>query len=217
MVMPSLPSPGTTSLSLRAPANYLCGLTWDGVHLWHSDQGAAKIFAIDRTDGSIVREFGCASVRADLAYDGSMLCQVGGRPKRIVLVDPDTGEVTGRRDVLPASGRLTGIEIGPEGMWMCLRSPMVVQLRDYPAMTVRREYNVPGSAPSGLTYARGTVVFGDFEEGRLHAIDAASGAHLGSAYVAGRPTGVTWDGERLWYCDFPNHLLRTVELEDVLA
>ena len=117
------------SRSLPAPAQYLCGLTWDGTHLWHSDQGAKTIYAIDRTDGTVLRELRCPYVRADLAFDGSVLCQVGGRPKRIVLVDRTSGEVVGNREVLPASGRLTGIELGPEGMWMCLRRPMVVQSR----------------------------------------------------------------------------------------
>lgn len=203
--------------SLPAPGAYLCGLTWDGVHLWHSDQGALKIFAIDRADGTVVREHECKWVRADLAFDGSVLCQVGGRPKRIVLVDRDTGRVTGHREVLPASGRVTGAEMGPEGMWMVLRGPMVVQLRDYPGMTVKREYPVPGSAPSGLTYAQETVVYGEFEAGLLHAVDAATGAYIGSASVPGRPTGITWDGERLWYCDFPNRLLRAFELADLLS
>jgi outer membrane protein assembly factor BamB len=213
----SAPSVRHASRSLPAPAQYLCGLTWDGTRLWHSDQGAGTIYAIDRTDGTVLREFRCPYVRADLAFDGSFLCQVGGRPKRIVLVDRTSGEVVGNREVLPASGRLTGIELGPEGMWMCLRLPMVVQLRDYPALTVRREYEVPLSAPSGLTYAHGIVVVGDFEQGTLHAVDAATGRHLGSTSVRGRPTGLTWDGERVWYCDFPNRCFRTVELDAVLA
>lgn len=105
--------------------------------------------------------------------------------------------------------------MGPEGMWLLLRGPMVVQPRDYDRMTVLREYPVPGATPSGLTYARGSVVYGEFEAGRLHAIDATTGAHLGSAPVTGRPTGLTWDGERLWYCDFPNRLLRSVELDAI--
>jgi outer membrane protein assembly factor BamB len=214
MATSSAPEP-VAGVSLPAPGEYMCGLTWDGVHLWHSDQGALKIFAIDPSDGRIVREFACRLVRADLAF-GSMLCQVGGRPKRHVLVSRETGEVTGRRDVLPASGRLTGAELGPEGMWMCLREPMVVQLRDYPAMTVLREFPVPGSSPAGLTYARGTVVYGEFVTGMLHAVDGATGTHLGSAPVTGRPTGLTWDGQRLWYCDFPHRVLRTFELADLV-
>ena len=199
------------------PGEYPCGLTWDGTHLWHSDQGALRIYAIDPADGTVVRDFACEWVRADLAFDGTRLCQVGGRPKRLVLIDRDSGRATGQREVLPPSGRVTGAEMGPEGMWMLLRGPMVVQLRSYPDMTVLREYPVPGSTPSGLTYARGTVVYGEFEAGLLHAVDAATGAYLGSAAVTGRPTGLTWDGERLWYCDFPNRVVCPFELGELAS
>jgi outer membrane protein assembly factor BamB len=202
--------------ALPVPGRYLCGLTWDGTYLWHSDQAAARMWAIDPDDGSVVRTFRCAWVRADLAYDGDTLCQVGGRPKRLVLVDPETGKVEGFRPILPASGRVTGSELGPEGLWLVLRGPNVVQLRSYPGMSVRREYAVPGSSPSGLTYADGVVVFGEFEAGMLHAIDAETGAHLGSTEVKGRPTGMTWDGERLWYCDFPGRVLRALDLAELL-
>ncbi|HEV2887542.1 MAG TPA: hypothetical protein VGX49_11565 [Jatrophihabitans sp.] len=201
---------------LPAPGRYLCGLTWDGSWLWHSDQEAAKIYRIDPTNGSVTRTFDCDEVRADLAFDGSMLCQVGGRPKLLLLVDPETGNVTGRRKILPANGRVTGVEFGPEGLWLVLREPNVVQLRDYPSMTIRREYPVPGSGPSGLTYADGIVLFGEFNTAMLHAIEARTGAHIASTEVQGHPTGLTWDGERVWYCDFGARALRAIDLADVL-
>jgi outer membrane protein assembly factor BamB len=202
---------------LPAPGRYLCGLTWDGTHLWHSDQDAARIYAIDRSDGSVVRSFGCAHVRADLAYDTAMLCQIGGRPKRVVLIDPKTGEVAGSRPILPANGRVTGAEFGPEGLWLVLRGPNVVQLRAHPEMGLVREYAVPGSAPSGLTYANGLVVFGDFEAATLHVIDAGTGEHVRSVALEAQPTGITTDGERLWYCDFRGRTLRALDLADIGA
>ncbi len=201
---------------LPAPGRYLCGLTWNGACLWHSDQEAGKIYAIDRASGRVLRTHRCDDVRADLAFDGSLLCQVGGRPKQLVLVDPVTGEIADRKKILPANGRVTGAEFGPEGLWLVLREPTVVQLRDYPAMTVQREYPVPGSGPSGLTYADGIIVFGEFNTATLHAIDAKTGAHLASAEVQGHPTGLTWDGDRLWYCDFGERMLRALDLADVL-
>jgi outer membrane protein assembly factor BamB len=197
-------------VSIPAPGRYLCGLTWDGRWLWHSDQDAACIYAIDPSAGSIVHTYRCDEVRADMAFDGTMLCQVGGRPKRLVLVDPRSGNVAGHKAILPASGRVTGIEFGPEGLWMCLREPMVVQLRDYSSMQVRREFTVSGSSPSGLTYADGLVVYGEFESAILHSINPANGAHVGSTEVDGRPTGLTWDGNRLWYCDFPGRAIRSI-------
>ena len=203
--------------ALATPGEYPCGLTWDGTHLWHSDQGALGIYAIDPADGRIARRFACGLVRADLAFDGTYLYQIGGRPKRFVVLDRDTGAVAAQRAIPPPSGRVTGAELGPEGMWVLLRGPMVVQLRDRDRMTVLREYPVPGATPSGLTYARGTVVYGDFEAGALHAVDAATGDHVGSAAVAGRPTGLTWDGERLWYCDFPNRVVSALALGELVC
>jgi hypothetical protein len=202
--------------SLPAPGGYMCGLTWDGERLWHSDQDAARIWALDPDTGRIVRSFPCSRVRADLAYSDGLLVQVGGRPKRLVLLAPDTGAVVAERPVEPSNGRLTGIELGPEGLWMCLRAPEVVQLRDVATLSVQAEYPVDGS-PSGLTYVDGLVVYGDFEGGLLHVVDVGTGAITAVAALDGRPTGVTWDGDRLWYCDFPARRFRAVQLADVLA
>ena len=108
---------------------------------------------------------------------------------------------------------MTGVEIGPEGLWVCLRAPTVVQLRDYPTMQVMREFAVLGAGPSGLTYADGIVVYGEYEAGMLHAIDPTTGSYIGSTRVGGRPTGIAWDGVRLWYCDFPSRVIRAIDRE----
>lgn len=202
--------------TLPAPTAYLCGLTWDGALLWHSDQDARTIFAIDPADGTVARSLACARVRADLGYDGARLVQVGGRPKRLLLIDPATGESAGEKQVLPPSGRLTGIEFGPEGLWMCLRGPTVVQLRNYATMAIEREYRVGGESPSGLTYVDGMVLHGDFGDSTVRACDARTGAQIGAFRVPGRPTGMTWDGRHLWYCDFPARALRAIELDTAL-
>jgi hypothetical protein len=199
--------------TLPGVGEYMCGLTWDGSLLWHSDQEAKKIFAIDPANGTVVRELACTRVRADLGHDGTSLLQVGGRPKRVVLVDPHSGEVGGEKEVLPASGRLTGIELGPEGLWMCLRGPTVVQLRNYTTMEIEREYPVGGESPSGLTYTAGLVVHGDFDDAVLRVTSAETGAALGSFRVPGRPTGMTSDGKYLWYCDFAARAFRAIDLE----
>jgi streptogramin lyase len=207
----------TDDRRFASPGTYLCGLTWDGLRLWHSDQEAASIYALDATTGAVLATFDCPPVRADLAYDGTLLCQVGGRPKRLVLVDPGTGAIAGQKEIPPASGRVTGIEFGPQGLWMCLRDPMVVQLRDYASMQVMREFAVPGSSPAGLTYAQGRVVYGEFNAQELHAIDPDDGAHVGVCTIAGHPTGLTWDGARLWYCDFRRRAIRSLPAQRLLG
>ncbi|GLZ42292.1 hypothetical protein [Actinokineospora sp. NBRC 105648] len=203
--------------TLPLPGEYPCGLAWDGTHLWHSDQLLGKVYALDPGDGRVVRTLDCPAVRADLTFDGRWLCQVGMRPKRLLLIDRETGERVGRREVPPASGRLTGVEACPDGMWMCLRGPTVLQLRETREMTILREHPVAGGQPSGLTWADGVVVHGDYVDRRLRATDPDTGAELGSVPVSGNPTGVTWDGEHLWYCDFPGRRIHALRLDDVLG
>ncbi|RJO72568.1 hypothetical protein D5S18_22320 [Nocardia panacis] len=203
--------------TLPAPTNYLCGLTWDGARLWHSDQDAQRIYAMDPVSGALTHTLTCDRVRADLAFDGKELLQVGGYPKRLLRIDPESGAVAGEKQVRPPSGRLTGVEFGPEGLWLVLRGPTVIQLRDYETMRVQREFPTGGESPSGLTYVDGMVVHGDFDEALLRVVDAQTGALLGSFHVPGRPTGLTWDGEHLWYCDFPARSLRAIDLAAALG
>ncbi|MEO0971582.1 MAG: hypothetical protein AAFX85_00695 [Pseudomonadota bacterium] len=199
------------SEALNLPGEYPCGLTWDGKSFWHSDQAAKKIWSLDPTDGHILQEHNCPAVRADLAYDGSMLAQVGKRPKRLVLVDPSSGSWVHDLPINPANGRTTGAEFSPDGLWLLLRNPTVIQLRKYPSMEVVREHAVRMTEPSGLTWCDGVVVVGEFTTGMFHALDAASGRYRAFRRVPGKPTGMTWDGERIWYCDFPSRKARAIE------
>ncbi|MDX8034135.1 hypothetical protein SK803_28285 [Lentzea sp. BCCO 10_0856] len=201
--------------SLPGPGEYMCGLTYAGRLLWHSDQDANRIWAIDPRFGEVVRELECKRVRADLTHRDGLLCQIGGRPKRIVLIDPGTGEITGRQEVLPPSGRLTGIESTADGMWMCLRDPAVLQLRDHATMTVRREIPVEGW-PSGLTCVNQVVVYAEFDTGLVRAVDTRTGEIIGAVRVEGRPTGMAWDGYSIWYCDFDARRFKAIRVEDVV-
>jgi hypothetical protein len=201
---------------LPSPGRYMCGLTWTRGLLWHSDQEAEKIFAIERTAGLVVQVFDCPQARADLTHHDGWLCQVGGRPKRLLLIDPQTGQTVDQKQVPPPSGRLCGVEMGTDGMWMCLRNPSVIQLRDFETMTVQREHAVPGG-PSGLTHVNGVVVYSDFEAGMVRAVDGGTGRLLGMVRVEGHPTGLTWDGYQLWYCDFQARAVKSIRLDDVLS
>jgi hypothetical protein len=212
---PTSTGPGPVVRSLPAPTSYMCGLTWDGSRLWHSDQDQNLIVAVDPENGRVVRRLACAQVRADLTHDGRHLLQIGGRPKRLVVIDADDGHVVGHRELLPASGRTTGAEFGSEGLWTVLRSPTTLQLRARDDLAILREFPVDGESPSGLTVAGDVVVHGDFDDGVLRATDSRTGAPLGRLDVPGRPTGVTWDGSLVWYCDFPGRAFRAVPLAAV--
>jgi hypothetical protein len=200
--------------ALPAPGQYLCGLTFDRGRLWHSDQDAGRIWALDPGTGEVTTTFGSDRVRADLTTVDGLLAQVGGRPKRLVLFDPGTGEEVGERAVHPPSGRLCGVETAPEGIWAGLVNPSVVQLRDPVGLQVLREFTVPG-VPSGLTVAAGLVVYSDFGAGVIRALHPETGGLVGEVAVEGHPTGTTWDGEHVWYCDFAGRRLAALRLADI--
>ncbi|WP_007023439.1 NHL repeat-containing protein [Saccharomonospora iraqiensis] len=195
--------------SLPAPGSYLCGLTWDGSHLWHSDQRAGEVYALDPGDGTVLRRLSCPSARADLTVHAGRLWQIGQRPKRFLLLDPRTGEVVERRAIEPSNGRVCGAEVRPEGVWLCLRRPAVVQLRSIERVEIVREFAVEGN-PSGLTELDGVVYYTDFEDALVRGYDVATGERVFVQPATGSPTGLTTDGVDLWYCDFPGRSLRAI-------
>ncbi|TVT37091.1 PQQ-like beta-propeller repeat protein [Amycolatopsis rhizosphaerae] len=195
--------------SLPAPGAYLCGLTWDGTYLWHSDQQAGRVYALDPDDGTVLHTVACPGVRADLTFHGGRLWQIGERPKRFLVLDPRTGEVVERRAIRPSNGRICGAEARPEGIWVCLRRPAVVQLRSAGSVDVLKEFPVAGN-PSGLTEVDGVVYYTDFEDVVVRGYDVATGEQVFSEPATGSPTGLTYDGRYLWYCDFPGRALRAI-------
>lgn len=215
LTLPERPPAIPVARSVPAPGRYLCGLTHDGRYLWHSDQEAGKLFAVHPAHGEMVREVSNPRVRADLAFHDGLLHQIGGRPKRLVLIDPETGREVGEKPVDPPSGRVTGVEAAPEGLWLCLRAPSVAQLRDPRTMEVLREFPIEGE-PAGLTWAGGRVLYAEFETGVLRAVDDTTGEPVAEVTLEGHPTGLTWDGYQLWYCDFEARRLKSVRLAEVL-
>ncbi|WP_328612059.1 hypothetical protein OG943_12790 [Amycolatopsis sp. NBC_00345] len=203
-------NPGVSVIrSLPAPGAYLCGLTWDGRSLWHSDQQAGEVYELDPDTGAVLRTIPCPGARADLTVHDGQLWQIGERPKRFLVLDPGTGETVERRAVRPSSGRICGAEARPEGVWVCLRQPPVVQLRSTGTVEVLREFPVAGN-PSGLTEADGVVYYTDFEDVVIRGYDVATEEQVFAQPATGSPTGLTYDGRYLWYCDFPGRALRAI-------
>jgi outer membrane protein assembly factor BamB len=209
----TLPRPREVT-SIPGPSEYMCGLTWSGTRLWHSDQQAGQLYALDREDGRVQRQLRCASVRADLAWSGTHLWQIGMRPKRFLVLAEDDGAQVGRVAITPSNGRVTGAEFAPDGIWMLLRAPQVLQLRTVVGdqTEIVRELGVPGEHPSGLTYADGTVYYGDFDQRLIRGLDVSTGEVVLEYPTAGSPTGLAWDGELLWYCDFQARRLRALDV-----
>ena len=179
------------------PGEKLCGLAWDGHHLWHSDAGEERIYCFDPQDGNILRSFGCPNVRTCLAWDGTSLWQVAGQPKRLKCLDPADGYV--RRELELGSEAACGVEIDGGAFWLTHEEGRI-ELRSLDDGQVLREFDaLPRIA--GITLADGVLWYAVDHLSLLVAVDPETGEERVRHEVDGIPTGLTWDGTRLWYAD----------------
>jgi hypothetical protein len=65
---------------------------------------------------------------------------------------------------------------------------------------------------AGLTVSDGFVVYADHRGATITLIDVRERREQVSVRVWGNPTGLTWDGSLIWYCDDATLQLRAVEL-----
>ncbi len=56
------------------------------------------------------------------------------------------------------------------------------------------------------------VAFASFSKALIHLLDPKSKQVVASVSVPGKPTGLTFDGRRIWYCDYSTVQLRAIEL-----
>src|SRR2546421_12301044 len=77
--------------SYPAQGSHLCGMAWDGHHLWYADAGTDRLYCLDAHTGTLLQEVVCPELRAGLTSDGTSLWQMAGYPKRIRVIDPADG------------------------------------------------------------------------------------------------------------------------------
>ncbi|HEV3001240.1 MAG TPA: hypothetical protein VGW75_10925 [Solirubrobacteraceae bacterium] len=201
----------TRALPVRG--RHLCGLTWlDGL-LWYSDGTLDRIFGVDPGTGAVEAELVCRGVRTGLtaADGGRCLLQVVGGDKRLRALDPRTGEVIAERPNPRPGGELCGVHETAEGLWTGYNRPQVIELRR------RADGETLVSVPvdedvADLTVMGDRVVFANHVDGRLNVLDPPAGRIVEAVPVSGNPTGLAWDGQRLWYCDYPTSHLRAVDM-----
>jgi hypothetical protein len=204
--------------AIRVEGRHLCGLAWlDGL-LWYSDGTLDEIMAVDPESGAVAERLTCRSVQTGLtaADGGRRLVQVVDDDKRLRALDPRSGEVLAEYPNPRPGGELCGLHDTPDGLWMGYQDPPVIDLRrhgDHEAiisLPVRDDV-------ADLTVMRDLVVFASHRGGRLNVVDPRAERIVEVIPVAGSPTGLTWDGTNLWYCDYPTSHLRAVEMTTIEA
>ncbi|GLZ42305.1 hypothetical protein [Actinokineospora sp. NBRC 105648] len=196
---------------LPVEALNLCGVTWTGEFLWFSEAFSGRITAIDPVTGELGGEVACADIRADLTTVDGQLLQVVGDRHDLRLLDPESGRVLAEYPNPRPGHQLTGLEACRDGLWLGYADLRVLDLRDrhdfrlLDCVPVRR-------APSGLTVSDGYVVYADRPGAMITLVDTAKRREQVAVRVWGNPTGLTWDGSLIWYCDHATLQLRAVEL-----
>jgi hypothetical protein len=199
--------------AFRVPGRHLCGLTaLDGL-LWYSDGGLDEIVAVDPETGEVARRLACPGVRTGLtAADGSRsLLQVVGADKRLRAIDPETGATLAEYPNPRPGGELCGIHDTPEGLWTGYSDPPVIELRRLDEAEPLESFPVAEDV-ADLTVVGDLVVVANHRDGWLNVLDPVVGRFVRAIPVQGGPTGLTWDGRRLWYCDHASSHLRAVDV-----
>jgi hypothetical protein len=193
----------------------LCGLTWSGEFLWFSEAVSNQIIAVDSHTGEVLHRVGCPEVRTDLTTMDGHLVQVSGNERCLRVIDPETGRAVTELPNPRPGHQLCGLEATARGLWMGYQDLHVVDLRDRSTLALIASFKVR-NVISGLTVSDGYLAYADYRAGTINLIDLDAGREVAAYSVAGNPTGITWDGIRIWYCDHTTLQLRAIEVPGIL-
>lgn len=196
-------------------AHTLCGLTWSGEFLWFSESVSHQIVALDPVSGEAGHRVPCPEVRTDLTTLDGNLVQVVGERQGLRVLDPVTGAVVSERSNPRAGHELRGLEATRWGIWFGYADLQVAELRDTVDLTLLETVRVRDPM-AGLTASDHYVAYSNPLTATINLIDLEQGREVASYTVPGTPTGITWDGTRIWYCDVATVQIRAIEVLGIL-
>lgn len=157
----------------------------------------------------MLAEIPCLEVRTDLAFDGTNLWQIAGLPKRIVVVEPATGDVQQEIPLGRDAEHACGLAITAGKYYVAFERLAKIEAHNQGDRKSTREYAVLPRV-AGLEIVEDTLWYTEYEKSLLVGLDLASGQEIYRFRVPGNPTGLCWDGERFWYSNFTNRVLSAV-------
>ncbi|WP_225732147.1 MULTISPECIES: hypothetical protein [unclassified Nocardia] len=192
----------------------LCGLTWSGDLLWFSEGVLNQIIAVDPASGAVQHQIPCERIRSDLTTLGGQLVQVAGEDHALRVIDPATGDTVTELPNPRPGAVLSGLEATKHGVWLGYADRRSIDLRTTDGLRLVDAIPVR-VAPAGVTVSDNYLVYADYRGGMINLVDLASRREVASYDVAGNPTGLTWDGSRIWYCDHTTLQLRAIAVPGV--
>ena len=195
--------PLTPLHSFPSPGVHLCGLAWDGAHLWYSDGDKHMLYQLDAPSGRILGRLPCTEVRTGLSYDGQHLWQIAGRPKRIRVIEKGTGEVINEIPLGADAEGVCGLLVGDEWYWTGPESDAYIEQYSRRTHALERRYG-PVSSADGIAVIGAHLWYTSYKDGALCTIDLESEDEVKRCALTGSPTDMCWDGRLFWYNDFTN-------------
>lgn len=192
----------------------LCGLTWSGEFLWFSEAVSNQIMALDPYTGEVERRIPCQEVRTDLTTLDGYLVQVAGEQRVLRVIDPEDGNTVAELPNPRPGHKLCGLEATGHGLWLGYEDLRLVDLRDKRTLRLIETFKVRHPI-AGLTVSDSYVAYADYPAGTVNMLDLDARRDVASYSVAGNPTGITWDGRRIWYCDYTTLQLRAIEVPGI--
>jgi hypothetical protein len=69
---------------------------------------------------------------------------------------------------------------------------------------------------AGVTVSDNYIAYADYWAGVINLVDSARQQEVATISVNGNPTGLTWDGNWIWYCDYTTLQLRAIEVPGIV-
>jgi glutamine cyclotransferase len=201
--------------SIPSPTSHLCGLAWVDGCLWYSDGNESTLYKLDPENGETLTVYRIPDVNASLSYDGGYLWQVTGEgyltgPKSVTKIDPESGVVLEVVGLGEDSVYVAGVEVCGDKVWVGLEQRGRLQQRRLYTCEILRDYEAEPRI-AGITAADGSFFYCEFDQRLLVEVDPEKGGELARYRLDGNPTGLTWDGDYVWYNDYTGKKIRKVK------
>ncbi|MGW4393737.1 hypothetical protein ACWEHA_00465 [Amycolatopsis nivea] len=203
-----------TVRDLPVRALKLCGLTWSGEVLWFSEGVLNRITSVEPVSGEVGQHLACPDVRTDLTTMSGRLVQVAGEARALRVLDPVDGSVVTELPNPRPGGLLCGLEATQHGVWFGYEDRRIVDLRDAGDLSLIDTIPV-SHPPAGVTVTDDFLAYADYRGGTVNLVDLGTRREVARYDAPGNPTGLTWDGSRIWYCDHTTLQLRAIDLPGI--
>lgn len=200
--------------SLPAPGEHLCGVAWDGRHLWYSDGSTHIIYQLNPVTGEVRTELSCKDVRTCLDFDGKNLWQIAGKPKRIRLIRPTDGAVLGEVAFDGDADAICALHVERDRYWLGSKTTGIIAEHDGHDHHVRRQWQTTDSV-HGLARVHDVLWYTSYPAQQMVGWDTSQNAEVARFDLPGHPTGMCrGPQDTFWYCDYTNRCLTQVAVKE---